>query len=161
MNGYCQSVVEAELLGVPVIVTDCPVFKEIGIRDGENGFVLNFDLSNLDCKKIYETKLKFEYKAPKHNWDKYLAKGENTYFEEKKQKFLVEATYKYSAEKIADKQLIAKKGTWFIPPKGYKWIVDYERKEHLVKRQLAKVIKQITTDKELQEVNKLLQQQED
>ena len=160
MNGYCQSVVEAELLGVPVIVTDCEVFKEIGIKDAENGFVLNFDLSNLDCEKIYKTKLKFKYEAPKHNWDKYLAKGKNTYFEEKEQRFLVEATYKYSAENIADKELTFQKGIWYIPKEGYKFIVDFERKEHLEKRQLVRTIKEIKTQEELEEVNKLLSLQE-
>ena len=70
---------ESLCLGTPVIVTDCSVFKEIGVVDGKNGFVLNFDLSNIQIEKIYKGLPKFEYRPKKDKWGDVLAKGENQY----------------------------------------------------------------------------------
>lgn len=78
-EGYCYSVVEALSVGTPVIVTDCPVFKEIGVKNNENGFILDFDLKEVNIKDIYQKRLKFEYKAKEDNWSKILAKGKSTY----------------------------------------------------------------------------------
>ena len=78
-EGYCYSVVEALSVGTPVIVTDVPVFKELGIKNNENGFILDFDLNEVNIKDIYEKHLKFEYKAKEDNWSKILAKGKSTY----------------------------------------------------------------------------------
>lgn len=78
-EGYCYSVVEALSVGTPVIVTDVPVFKELGVKNNENGFILDFDLNEVNIKDIYEKQFKFEYKAKQDNWSKILAKGKSTY----------------------------------------------------------------------------------
>jgi glycosyltransferase involved in cell wall biosynthesis len=72
VEGYCYTVVESLILGTPVITTKCDVFKEIGIKDGINGFLLNFDMKNVPIDKIYKGLKKFEYEPPKSEWDKYL-----------------------------------------------------------------------------------------
>lgn len=89
-EGYCYSVIESLCVGTPVIVTDCPVFKELGIKDGENGFILDFDLSNINIKAIYENSLKFKYEPNKDIWYKYLAEGESEYQKELKTKCKVQ-----------------------------------------------------------------------
>ena len=81
-EGYCYSVVESLILGTPVIVTDMPVMKEIGVVDGLNGFILDFNLSNLNIDKIYKGLPKFEYKPKEDNWGKFLEKGKSNYKEE-------------------------------------------------------------------------------
>ena len=78
-EGYCYSVVEALSVGTPVIVTDVPVFKELGVKNNENGFILDFDLNEVNIKDIYEKQFKFEYKAKQDNWSKILTKGKSTY----------------------------------------------------------------------------------
>lgn len=78
-EGYCYSVAESLCVGTPVIVTDIPVLKEIGVKDGKNGFILDFDLSNVDVKKIYKGLPAFEYEPIKDSWDKIFAKGPSTY----------------------------------------------------------------------------------
>ena len=78
-EGFCYTINESLCLGTPVIVTDCPSFKEMGIKDGYNGFVLDFDLSNINTKAIYESRLDFKYEPKKDTWDKYLVKSESTY----------------------------------------------------------------------------------
>ena len=63
-ESYGYSMVEALCLGIPVVTTDMPVIEEIGIKHGENGFILDFDLKNLDevIKSMYEKNLKwFKY----------------------------------------------------------------------------------------------------
>ncbi len=84
-EGYCYSVVEALTVGTPVIVTDCPVFRELGV-DKSNGFILDFDLSNVPIDKIYKGLPKFKYTPKEDNWGKILAKGKSTYTEEEKNK---------------------------------------------------------------------------
>lgn len=88
-ESFCYSVVEALMLGTPVIVTDLPVFKEIGLND-DNSFRLNLNMSDVPIKEIYEKKFNFKYEPPKDEWDKFLAKGENTWQEERNK--IVEVT---------------------------------------------------------------------
>ena len=78
-EGFGYTPVEALTVGTPVIVTKCPAFLEVGVKDGENGFVLDFDMNNIDIQKIYKSSLKFKYEPKKDAWNKYLAKGESTY----------------------------------------------------------------------------------
>ena len=82
MNGFCYSVVEALSLGVPVILTKCPVYKELGIKDKIHGFLLDFDMNNIPINEIYKGLPAFKYEAPKDNWDKILLKSKSTYKEE-------------------------------------------------------------------------------
>jgi glycosyltransferase involved in cell wall biosynthesis len=93
-EGFCYSVVEALSVGTPVIVTDCPVFKEIGVNK-DNGFILDFKLEKVPIKEIYKGLKKFEYTPPKDNWDKILKKGKSTYQDELKQKVKVRVIAPY------------------------------------------------------------------
>lgn len=81
-EGYCYSVVESLLLGTPVIVTDMPVMKELGVENGVNGWVLDFDLKNAPIDEIYNGLNKFEYKAKEDTWEHYLVKSKSNYDKE-------------------------------------------------------------------------------
>lgn len=89
-EGYCYSVAEALTVGTPVIVTDVPVFKEIGVKDKVNGFILDFDLTSIPIKEIYDGLPAFKYKPKRDTWGKHLAEGASTY--EKELKTLVTVT---------------------------------------------------------------------
>ena len=52
-EGFCYSIIEALELGVPVITTPLPVLKELGVRDGINGYFVPFDMNGIDLNKIY------------------------------------------------------------------------------------------------------------
>lgn len=93
-EGYCYSVVEALSVGTPVIVTDCPVFKEIGVNK-TNGFILDFELNNVPIKEIYKGLPKFEYKPKADSWGKLLAKGESKYKKDLKTMISVKAIQPY------------------------------------------------------------------
>ena len=76
-EGYCYSVVEALSVGTPVIVTDFKVAREIGVKDGVNGFILPMDMSEVPIDSIYKGLKKFKY-APKDDcWDKLLVPGKS------------------------------------------------------------------------------------
>lgn len=94
-EGYCYSVVESLCVGTPVIVTECPVFKELGVKNDENGFIVDFDLSNVNINDIYEKDFKFEYKPKKDNWNKYLEPGESEYQKDLKKIVKVKCIKKY------------------------------------------------------------------
>lgn len=71
-ESFCFSVVEAEMLGVPVIVRDLEVWKEIGLKDRENAFILNYDMSDVPVDDIYKGLKDFKYSPPKSEWGRYL-----------------------------------------------------------------------------------------
>lgn len=94
-EGYCYSVIESLIVGTPVIVTECPVFTELGVKNGANGFILDFDLSNVPIDKIYKGLPEFEYKPKEDNWNKFLVKGKSTYKEDLKIIVKVECIKEY------------------------------------------------------------------
>lgn len=131
---------EALSLGVPVICTDVDAFKEIGVKDGENAFVCDFDLHDLDVNKIYNTKLKFEYEAPKDGYGKIFAKGKSQYMEDFKKKVLVEAIinpFFFDIELKENKEL------------GEQYVVNRNRAEDLIEKGLVKFVRDIEEEKKV------------
>ena len=81
-EGYCYSVAEALSVGTQVIVTDCPVFRELGVNES-NGFILPFDMRVVPINDIYANAgRKFTWTAPEDNWGNILVPGEPTYIQE-------------------------------------------------------------------------------
>ena len=66
-EAYCYSVVESLILGTPVITTDLPVFKELGLNDSNS---IKYS-DNMDVNKLLDKKT-FKYDPPKDTWNKYL-----------------------------------------------------------------------------------------
>jgi len=83
-EAWCYSVLEALCLNTPVIVTPVPSFKEMGVKNGINGYILPFDMKDIPINDIYTKVPKnFEFEAPKDIYDKLLIKGKKTYNGEK------------------------------------------------------------------------------
>lgn len=60
-EAFCYSMVEALELGTPVIVTPLTVLDELGMHDGENGYIVPFNVpQTFDVKKFYKIP-EFEY----------------------------------------------------------------------------------------------------
>lgn len=68
-EAFCLSVVEALVLGTPVIVTDLPVYKELGLNE-DNSITIPLMFNDFNIDKLHERK--FTYTPPKDNWSKYL-----------------------------------------------------------------------------------------
>ena len=72
-NGFGYTPIEALMVGTPVIVTDLPVFKELGLIHKKNAFICDMGMNNIDLDFIKQKSMKFTYKPPKDNWEKYLS----------------------------------------------------------------------------------------
>ena len=125
-EGYCYSIVEALNLGIPVVVTPIPVFKEIGLND-TNSITLEFDCSNVMAvaEQIANKDFFFKYTPIEDSWDKLLIPGPSKYQQELNTKYLVKATEEYGKRHIRDKEL------GFRPEPGHKWTVSKVRYDYL------------------------------
>lgn len=132
-EGYCYSVIESLCVGTPVIVTNCPVFKELGVQNGKNSWILNFDMKDVPINKIYEGLPKFEYKPKESNWEKFLLPGESTY--EGEEKALVRATPSFIGKKDAERNI--------YPKIGEEWETSLERAEYLKSKGVVEIVKVI------------------
>ena len=72
-EAYCYSIVESLMVGTPVICTDLPVLKELGIEHNKNAIICDFDMTNVDIDLIKSKSLKVDYNPPFSNWSKYLS----------------------------------------------------------------------------------------
>ena len=143
-EGYCLTAVEALSQGVPIIGTDIPVFKEIGINES-NGVLLPLDMSDIPLEKIKNIfNLKFSYQQAKDGWEDYLAKVESTYEPEPDEMkfFLVRATREWSRLRLMDAQ------QGFVPKEGHEWVINEDRLYELQQyenRKRTKLIKVLRT----------------
>ena len=127
----------------PVIVTPLPYLEEIGVKDGKNAYIMEFDCSNVDeiAEKI--TKIpKFEYKRFTDSYDKFLIKSKSTYEYVPDRKYLVRANKQWLMDSLIDTDL------GFIPQEGYEYEVTEERLEVLLgnnpyKNKYVDVVKEI------------------
>lgn len=71
-EAFCYSVVESLMVGTPVIITDLPVFHEIGCQTQKNAFICEFSMKDIQLDQILKKDLNFTYKPPKSEWDRYL-----------------------------------------------------------------------------------------
>lgn len=124
-EGFCYSVVEALTQDVPVIVTPCPVFEEIGLVDGVNCYKIPFDMKDYDVKKLLNIPKNFNYRPPADRWNELLLDAPSTWEREKHLKYKVKATSVYSEKHISDGELGR------IPAQGDTWIVTPERMQIL------------------------------
>lgn len=79
IESFCYTLRESLECGTPVITTPLAVLPEIGVEDGLNGYVVPFDMKDIDVKKIYSEIPKFEaIKCVNPNivkmWKKHLGK---------------------------------------------------------------------------------------
>mgnify|MGYP002622483652 CR=1 FL=1 len=149
-EGYCYSVIESLCVGTPVIVTECPVFKELGVNK-TNGFILDFDLSNVPIEEIYKGLPKFEYKAKISNWDKFLEKGKSIYEEEKDMKVKVLENFKdIETGETREKDSIIELSKERIEEiNNNKWCIENNRLlVEVIEEQKSKKVKNETNKKE-------------
>ena len=132
VEAYCYSLQEALQLKVPVLTTPFDAIKEVGVKDGENGYILPFNIDELtekDIKKIYSKIPKVKnYEDPTEtiilDWKNVLGDSVPTH------------SYTYDETKVTIKckvnfnDLVLKRR--FRP--GECQIVDAERAEYLVKK---------------------------
>lgn len=120
-ESFGYSIAEALMLKTPVIITDCPVFKELKIQNGIDGFIVDFDLENVDVQKIYTSHLKPTWTAPQDSWNTILDNHTEKSLKDYNYKYEVVATDQYKKQNIIDV------GLGKIPQAGETWIINQER----------------------------------
>lgn len=95
-EGYGYSVAESLLVGTPVIVTDVKAYREIGVVDGENGFILDLNLEKVNYMEIYKKCLKFKYKPKEDHYNDIFAPGKSNYKYDENKKYTMEAIKKFT-----------------------------------------------------------------
>lgn len=153
-EAYCYSIVESLSVNTPIITTNLPVLKELGVNE-TNSIILDFDMSNLDVDKIYNKTFNFKYDPPKNNWGKEITKSKSKYKEELKMKYLVEANENWK------KYNLTKKEDGKIPEVGEQWEVDKERLNILLgdnkyKVAFVKVVKELDSNEVTKRLKKEL-----
>lgn len=80
-EGYCYAVMEAWLLGTMTITTPVESFYEQGLVDGENGYIIDFEMPNLDefVDKIYKGVHKAKYTPKNDGYEDLIIKEPSTY----------------------------------------------------------------------------------
>lgn len=145
METYCYTINEALGYGVPIVTTPLSILKELPITDNEH-IVLDWNCENVDevARQIFEKEVKsFNYNPPKDNWEDFLLKEKSSYEEEKKMRFIVEATDKYVRTNTWDAELSEQKEPNYIPKAGERWEVSFERKEKLESLGFVTVIEEV------------------
>lgn len=94
-EGDCYFTRECEALGIPLLVTPIPSFKEQGLKESINCYYLPFNMEKIDINKIVNNIPSYEPFKTKDNWDKLLVKKKNTYQEELKEKIKVRSIINY------------------------------------------------------------------
>lgn len=128
-EGYCYSVVENLYRGIPCVVTDLPVFKELNLNE-TNSLKLDMNMLNIFevANDMFNKKLSFEYQPPKDNWGFLFGKNKSTYTykEEERMTHKVEALDTYTRLKVKDNALDR------ILPEGFVFEVDDKRLDVLL-----------------------------
>ena len=78
-EGDCYFTRECEALGIPLLVTPIPSFKEQGLVDGKNCYYLPFNMENIDINKIVNKIPEYEGYIKPDGWDKEIIKDKSNY----------------------------------------------------------------------------------
>ena len=129
-EAFSYSILESLCLGTPVIITPIPSSIEMGVKNGINGYILDFSMEDIPITQIYENIPKIAFKSPKDIYDKLLIDSKSTYTPDKIVK--VRALKSYSDIEL-DK---------FIP-KGYEFEVMQSRAEELINREKGALVEYV------------------
>lgn len=160
LNGDPYFVKECLQYGTPVILTDFDVAREI-VEDKKNGYIVDFELSNLDLNYINKNRLKkVEYK-PKttiEDWIKLIGKPNKkekyNYEEIKKMKMKVKVIKEFvdlqnngELAKIGDIKIMENERAEYIKSKGHIEIIEEVKEEVETVKEVKEVKKKSTTKK--------------
>lgn len=104
-EGLSYSINEALYRNIPVIVTPLPYLDEIGVKNGLNSWIMEFDCSNVeDIVKNIKNVPKFNFTPLKDSYNKILAKGKSKYLEKMSELVLVECIRNYKDLELNEKK---------------------------------------------------------
>lgn len=133
------SISEALSYGKQVIITPLPFLNEVGIHDGENAIVLNFNCDNIKevAERIKNPK-RIHWSAPADSYDKYLIKTKSKYQERRKNMKRIRVKQKFLD--MMHGNCMRRTGDTFIE--------DNDRADDLIKRGFAIELEDIPEQRE-------------
>ncbi len=142
-EGDCYFTRECEALGVPLIVTPIPSFKEQGLEEGKNCYYMPFDMKETKVERLLNIPTYIGY-IKEDRWIDYIEKDESTYKEED-MKVKVKCTYSY--DDVEQGRTMALND---------EWIVDKARADVLLANpyHLVEVVEYIQEEKPIQKAVK-------
>lgn len=103
-EAFSYSILESLCLGTPVIITPIPSSIEMGVKNGINGYILDFSMKDIPINDIYTNIPKFTFKSPKDIYDKLLIDSETIYNPNEKVKVRsIKKYYDIELEKYIEK----------------------------------------------------------
>lgn len=112
-EGCPYTPMEANSLGIPCLFTPVESMKEIGIQ----GYMLPFDMKDIDVEKIYNEIPKVDWKPPKDIWDTLLVHKKSTYTPDDSVEIYMLKTCEYKGQWALKDQIniVSKEDAdWFI-----------------------------------------------
>lgn len=142
---------EALYRNIPIITTPLPYLDEIGVKDGINAYIMEFDCSNVDYIVKNITNIpKFEFKRMDDNYSSIFYLTKSNYKEELKMKVKVKCIQNYYDIEQDERKVVDMNVPYDEPnkhPNRCEWITTRERADHLVSKNLVEIIEIIKEDK--------------
>lgn len=151
-EGYGYSPVEAAMMGVVPILTDLPVFKEIGFNE-DNSIKLKLDLSNMAevIEQIKSKNKKIKYMPKEDTWYKELIKGKSIYEEGYDMNYKVRALPTFKNVYDSTEGKYHEIGEEWIVSEARMLILTGNNKEHKVYVENLGLVKEKTNEEKLYE----------
>lgn len=142
---------EALYRNIPIITTPLPYLNEIGVKDGENAYIMQFDCSNVaDIVKRIKKVPKFEFNRMEDNYSNIFKNSKSHYEEDLKMKVKVRCIQNYYDIETGERKVFSLDVPYDEPkkhPNRVEWITTRERAEHLQSKGLVKIVEFIEEDK--------------
>ena len=142
---------EALYRNIPIITTPLPYLDELGVKDGVNSYIMDFDCSNVDSIVERITNIpKFKFNIPDDNYNNIFAYSKSRYEEEKLMKVKVKCIKNYY-DIEEDERKVYSLDVEYIDankhPNRNEWITTRERADHLVSKGLVEIVEVIQEEK--------------
>lgn len=135
-EGLSYTINEFLYRNIPVIVTPLPYLEEIGVKDGENAYIVEFDCSNIDevAKKITK-KPKFKFEHLPDSYDDIFTKKKSHYAKDMETMVEIECIYPFG---FLDME------TGAMRTKGERWLTNRVRAYELASnpKNIVRILKE-------------------
>lgn len=138
---------EALYRNIPIITTPLPYLDEIGVKDGINAYIMDFDCKNVDSIVERITDIpKFNFERLEDKYDEIFTDIKSYYEEEQKMKVKVKCIqnfYDMEQEERKVKSLVEYYEEPEKHPNRVEWITTKARADHLVMKGLVQIVEYI------------------
>ena len=142
---------EALYRNIPIITTPLPYLEEIGVKDGVNSYIVDFNCNNVEevAKKLPNIP-KFTYERLEDKYNDIFTKVKSRYEEDKRMKVKVRCIQNYFDMECNERKVFSETVPYDNPeqhPNRVEWITTKERADHLIIKGLVTIVEYIKEEK--------------